>query len=364
MMPGRPDIALHLYEPGDGGLDRVAILLANGFAARGLASEIWLTRNEGPTRPLISDAVKVRTLPALHTSRGLALALQIPALRRLVSSVRPKLLLSAGNQSNLSVAMACLGTECAAIGKITNPVDRPQSKGLSLALRKRRFAWEAQLARLTLTLSSADAERYGHWFGSATLAPVRNPYVSPQMIAVGQARAPSSGVPQLLSIGRLNEQKDHATLLSALGKMTERPWHLTIAGDGPLRGALEEQAHRLGIADRVTFAGFVEALPHYARSDCLILSSRWEGLPAVALEALACGCDLVTTDCSPGLSGIVQGLGLTPTVPVADPEGLRNAIIAAMDRKQDRAALVQAGADYDIDHAVDDHLRLLAPFLS
>jgi glycosyltransferase involved in cell wall biosynthesis len=361
----RPDIAIHLFEPGYGGLDRVALLLANGFAERGLVVELWLTRNEGPIRNLLSDAVNVRKLPHRHQVRGLALALQIPTLRQLVRTVRPRVLLSAGNQSNLNVALACLSSKTASVGKITNPVDRPQSKGLALAFRKWRFASVAKLARLTLVLSPADVSHYRHWFDGAALAFVHNPYVTAEMLAIGHGRLDATkAVPKLLSIGRLSSQKDHATLLQALGGMKERSWQLTLAGEGPLRAELEQQAERLGIRARIDFAGFAEALPLYAETDLMILSSRWEGLPAVALEAMACGCDVLSTDCSRGLSSVLKGLGLTPPTPVGDADAMRQAICAVLDRKIDRSKLMMAAEAFGIDNAVDDHLRQFAPFLS
>jgi glycosyltransferase involved in cell wall biosynthesis len=361
----RPDIAIRLFERGYGGLDRVAMLLASGFAERGLAVELWLTRNEGPIQDLLSDAVNVRKLPQRHSARGVALALQMPALRRLVRTVRPRVLLSAGNQSNLNVALACLGSKTASVGKITNPVDRPQSKGLALAFRKWRFAREAKLARLMLVLSQADLFHYRDWFGEAALAFVHNPYVTAEMLAIGRGRLDGTKtIAKFLSIGRLSAQKDHATLLQALGGMKERRWHLTLAGEGPLRAELEQQAESLGISARIDFVGFADALPLYAEADLMILSSRWEGLPAVALEAMACGCDIVSTDCSRGLSGLLNGLGLTPPTPVGDADALRSAICAAVDRNTDRSKLLAAAEAFGIDNAVDDHLRLFAPFLS
>ncbi|MCU0729718.1 MAG: glycosyltransferase [Sphingopyxis sp.] len=365
-VPGnqRPDIAIHLYEPGDGGLDRVAIILANGFAQRGLRTELWLTKAEGPTAGLIAPDVHIRMLPNRHRTRGLSLALQLGHLRHVVRRVSPKVLLSAGNQSNFSVAYAARRSATAAIAKITNPVDRPQSKGLSLALRKRRFAAEAQAADLTLTLSEADCARYRRWFGpDAALAAVRNPYVTADMLALAAQRSAADTPLRLLSVGRLSDQKDHRTLLQALAFLRHQPWVLTLLGDGVLRPALAQLAADLDIADRVAFAGFGDALPHYATADICVLSSRWEGLPAVALEALAAGCDLVTTDCSPGLTKIICDAGLTAPTPVGNAEMLSKAIAESMARRRDPIALSRIAQPYAVDAAIDDHLRLFAPWL-
>ena len=350
---------MHLYEPSDGGLDRVAILLANGFHRRGVSTELWLAKREGPNAGLVATDLPLRIIPASGGRRGLALAAQLPALRRAVRRHRPKVLLSAGNQSNLPVALACLGMSTVAVGKLTNPVDRPSAKG---AVRRWRFARATALVDLMLVLSQADATRYAAQTPRARFAFVRNPYVIPAMFALAPNRAcsPSS---RIVGIGRLAKQKDQATLLDALALLRHRDWRLTLVGDGPLRGDLERQAARLGIAARVTFTGYTDPLPHLIAADLLVLSSRWEGLPAVALEALASGLPVVTTDCSPGLAELLRDLPLPAPTPVGDAEALAVAIDAALGASVDPLVLRDAAAGWGVDAAIDDHLRLLAPWL-
>jgi glycosyltransferase involved in cell wall biosynthesis len=168
--------------------------------------------------------------------------------------------------------------------------------------------------------------------------------------------------PMLLSVGRLAVQKDQATLLDALARLKNRPWRLTLVGDGPLRGDLEQRAGQLGLADRITFAGFVDPLPHFAAANVFVLPSRWEGLPAVALEALAAGLPVVATDCAPGLTALLAGLNL-PATPVGDAAAFAKAIERALDKPADPITLSNAAAPWGMDAAIDDHLRLMRPWL-
>lgn len=352
-----------MFEPSDGGLDRVAILLANGFRARGFATELWLARADGPNARLIAPDLPVRLVPAPDTKRGVALAAQLPALRRAVREHRPKVLLSAGNQGNLPVALACFGTTTASIAKITNPVARPGSQGVGQRFRQWRFGQQARLADLTLALSDADARAYAQSYPNARFAFVHNPYVEPAHLALAATRRPLPPEPMLLTVGRLAVQKDQATLLDALARLKDRRWRLTIVGDGPLRADLERQAGSLGLASRITFAGFVDPLPHYASADLFVLPSRWEGFPAVALEALAAGLPVVATDCAPGLTALLADLPLPRATPVGDVAALARAISAVLDRPTGPQTLSAAAAPWGMDAAIDDHLRLMRPWL-
>ncbi len=366
---GKPPatVAIFLYEPGDGGLDRVAILIANGLAERGLATELWLTEVDGPLRALVSRQVRVREVSAPKIGgRGLRLFLQLPTLIRILRMQRPEVLMSAGNQSNLTVALAVILARngvTRAVLKITNPIFHPGMGFLQRLFRERRFGLTSRLGAQTLTLSQADANEFAKRFPQLRerFRMVHNPYVTAAMLEAGQTRAAApTAPPQLLAVGRLTAQKDHATLLDALGRLKSRPWTLVILGDGPLAAALGQQAEILGIAHHIRFVGFVaDPLSWYAQAQLLILSSRWEGFPAVPIEALACGCNVVTTDCSPGLRELMAAAGLPSPVPVGDAAALARAIESALTKPRPAVEVNRIALRYSLDAAVDDHLGIL-----
>jgi glycosyltransferase involved in cell wall biosynthesis len=103
----------------------------------------------------------------------------------------------------------------------------------------------------------------------------------------------------IVGIGRLVEQKNHALFLKAAARLAQdlNTARFVIVGDGPLRPALEMQARSLGIADRVTFTGERRDVEAVLRSASLFwLTSRWEGMPNVVLEAMASGVPAIATD--------------------------------------------------------------------
>lgn len=364
---GSGPVVHFLYEPGNGGLDRVAILLANGMAKRGIPTELWLTKATGPVADLVSAQVKVRMV---HTprigGRGLRLFLQIPAVARMIRRHRPRAIFSAGNQSNLSLALARIlagKSRTKVVQKITNPVLRPGSGAWAGRLRRWRFGVTASLGDVTLTLSAADAEKYSRIFPQAAhkFLAVPNPYVTDSMLAVGKTRPrrDPSLPPRLLAVGRIAAQKGYRTLISALAQIVDCPWSMTILGDGPLLKDAKHWVEELGLTDRIAFKGFVgDVAPYFARSDILVLSSQWEGFPAVPIEAMASGCAVVATDCSAGLTELLGEIGQTP-VPVRDWKALAMTIRQEMQSPRPTETMRARAAAYSIDNSVDQHLKIL-----
>ncbi len=173
-----------------------------------------------------------------------------------------------------------------------------------------------------------------------------------------QARLPARlppadpGVKTIVTIGRLVAQKDHATLLRALAAIgNAKNCRLVILGSGPERSALHALADTLGLAGRVHFAGYqANPYPYLAQSDLFVLSSRYEGMPNVLLEALACGLPVVSTDCPSGPREILADGAYGELVPVADAARLALAIAHALaatsqpERQLRRARAFDVGA--------------------
>lgn len=115
------------------------------------------------------------------------------------------------------------------------------------------------------------------------------------------------GIPVVLSLGRLAAEKNVGETLDLLARVSDEPWQMVVAGDGPQAGELRAQAERLGIADRVRFAGAVDPsqVPDYYRlADVFVSASRSETQGLTFLEALASGVPVLCRDDS-SLDGVV-----------------------------------------------------------
>ena len=167
--------------------------------------------------------------------------------------------------------------------------------------------------------------------------------------------------PVILAIGRMKKVKDFSTLLRAFARLLDRrPARLIVLGEGRLRPSLVSLARELGIADHVDIPGFKEnPYAFLAKADLFVLSSRYEALPTVLIEAMACGCPVVSTDCPLGPREILEDGRLGPLVPVGDTEALAAAMARVLDEPPSRDPLRERASFFSVERAVDRYEQLL-----
>ena len=160
------------------------------------------------------------------------------------------------------------------------------------------------------------------------------------------------------TITRLMPSKGNQYLIDAIPRVcaAEPNARFYIVGEGELQGELEAQAHALGVADQVTFVGFMRDVSvAYAALDLVVFPSLWEGTPLTVFEALAMGRPLVATDCD-GLLDILTPDVDARIVPRRDAAALADAILALRHDAPARERLGRAardtGASYEIDRFV------------
>ena len=136
----------------------------------------------------------------------------------------------------------------------------------------------------------------------------------------------------LLSVGRLTRQKDYSNLFRALDLIQKEniDFYLVIAGSGPLKDELVEQAEVLGLAERIIFLGHSDSVPALlAASDAFVLSSSWEGLPGVVMEAMASELPVVATNVG-GTPELVDDGKTGYLVQPADQDEMKEALVKVM----------------------------------
>lgn len=168
------------------------------------------------------------------------------------------------------------------------------------------------------------------------------------------------GPPIVLAVGRLVPAKDYPTLLRAFARViSHRRLRLIILGDGPLRPILRTIAGELGIGYAVDLPGWTtNPFAYMARAALFVLSSRFEGLPAVLIEALACGCPCVSTQCS-GADEILKNGRLGRLVPVGNHAALADAMERILDDPPEKPALRAAAARFSAKTSIQSYHDLI-----
>jgi glycosyltransferase involved in cell wall biosynthesis len=149
-------------------------------------------------------------------------------------------------------------------------------------------------------------------------------------------------------------------LLEAFAQVRKaRPVRLMILGEGKERSRLEAMVESLDIAADVSLPGFVmNPFAYMAKSSLFVLSSRWEGLPTVLIEALCCGTPVVSTDCPSGPREILRNGKYGRIVPVGEAARFAQAIEAALDETNSKPP-PESWQPYEISAIVDHYLDLL-----
>lgn len=356
---------LHSFEPG--GVERVALRLIRHWRGQGVDAPLFMGRLDGAMAGDVGAGLNPVVPRARVDTAAWETLWMIWTLPRAVRMLRPDVLFCAGNTyAIVAVALKLrLGRACPPIvAKVSNDLDR------------RDTPWPARLAygwwlrvqgrmidRFVGMAAPMTAEIAGHMrIAAAAVAIVPDPALSMAQIDALRAVAairPAAGR-RFVAVGRLVAQKNLALTLRAFARGATPADHLTLIGDGPERAALERLARRLGVAERVRFAGYVAdpaaMLPAF---DVLLLSSNYEGVPAVMLEALAAGIAIVATDCSRSMASLLADGALGTLVPVREETAFADAIHAVRPGDQDRAASLAQARRFTIERAADAYLGVM-----
>lgn len=348
-----------------GGAERAIATVASGLAARGAEVALVLAQAQGPYLADLDPRVQVVDLHCASLPRAL------PGLARHLRQRRPQALLAAMNHANVVAALAHRLARCGARLVLSERVHasmlfsehRDLRSRVTARLMRLTYPWAAQVVAVSEGVAQ-DLQRHVA-LPPGRVVTIANPVVDTALLARAQA-APSHpwlaqpDRPVVLAAGRLTAQKDFATLLEAFARLqATRPLRLVILGEGEERAALQAQAVRLGVAGEVALPGFDEnPFAAMRAASVFVLSSRFEGLPGVLIQAMACGVRVVATDCPSGPREVLEGGRWGRLVPVGDAAALAAAIAAALD---DPAPpdVRQRAAGYGVAQAVQRYAEVL-----
>lgn len=355
-------IAIYLPSLRGGGAERVMVTLANAFASMGYQVDLVLAKAEGPYLSEVAAHVRIVDLAKSRVFASLIPLAQymrreqpdamlsamihcniISIAARMLARVKMRLIVSERNV--LSSAPA--GTKTAVIHRLMTLL-YPRSdgviavsEGIAAELRD-KFGLAREF--VVAIPNPVDLDRIGFLASER----VNHPWISDR------------SAPVVLAVGRLTPQKDYPTLLRAFAILRQlRTVKLIVLGEGAERAALEELVLQLGIAEDVDFLGFKEnPFCWMSASDLFVMSSAWEGHPGALLQAMACGAQIVSTNCQTGPQEILEDGRWGHLVPVGDEAALANAMHEALDGVVKPDTKVRA-AQFRVEHIARLYLDML-----
>ena len=312
-------ILICVHDFSRGGTERIAIGLAADWAQAGRDVTILCGNVEGGLRDTVRDNVKVVPLePPIR--RGLLSRWRLArAMGKRLASLKPDVIFLPGNfHSFLANGLRASLPSAVIALKISNP---PVPKGAPFGA--------AIFRHVTAAVDGFAAMNSGLARELKAMLPGRNIVALHDPVFV----APRAPVPRrdsrwrILWIGRLERQKDPHLALEVMAAMAA-PAHLTMLGEGALRESMQQRIFAMNLGSSVTLSGYEpEIESHLANADALLITSRYEGGPAVAVEALAQGVPVVGTDCSFLLQDLIACPEAGRIVPSREPGALATALL-------------------------------------
>jgi glycosyltransferase involved in cell wall biosynthesis len=333
-----PKVAFFLPSLEGGGAERVCVTLAGAFLHQGLAVDFVLGKKTGQ---LLDDIPAGAGLIDLASRRTLTALLPLAAYLR---KENPFALIAAPDHANLVAIWAKL------LASSQTRVLISCHNQMSIAIQNSRKIQEKKYplllhlfyrqadALVAVSQGVADDLACVARIPREKIKSIYNPFPVDEIVCLG-SQLPShpwfglGKTPVVLAVGRLTAQKDHSTLLRAYAALrSRRPVRLVILGEGEERARLLALADELGIRSDVDLPGFTDN-PYSYMTHCrvLVLSSIWEGFGNVLVEALACGTQVVSTDCPSGPAEILENGTYGRLVPVGDVKAMAKAIESALD---------------------------------
>ena len=366
MMP-YTKILFFLPNLGGGGTERVALNLSREFGRRGVDVRFVILEDR---IELDVDTSKVFRLPVRRPARLIQSPIywygSVRFLARLVAQESPDALVSFMTGPNYMAAIASYFAPIRRLILSERVVASMNLKGKTLWLVGISIGRVYRRADRVIAVSEAtasDLESLGVAPGLIEL--IHNPVDLDGIRGLGDEpigeleRAYSR--PVVCAVGRLEEQKGYPHLLRAFGMIRETDTNLVIVGKGSAEAELKRLAADLGVEDRVFFAGFqTNPYKFIKKARVLALSSLWEGLPNVLIEALTLGTAVVATDCS-GVAEILNRGELGLIVPRADPAALAWGLRRVLEESRvfDQRSLLERADDFSMQKIGDRYLETI-----
>jgi len=386
-----------------GGAEKVILNLASGFTKLGHPVDILVCKMEGVLCNSIPAGVNLVPLKSSSPNLGFLCAMRAdPAGFRAIAGMftkrksfkfilpiaahlqasRPDVLVSALPKSNINAVLAKYYSATSTRVVVGAHINMSTQEAECYSSGKSKLRYMRPLmqrcyrrADAVVAVSEGVAEDIANYLGldQGHVTTIYNPIETKQIEtrsyeSLNHPWFDAGTVPVILAMGRFVAQKDFPLLLRAFAKLREnRPARLLLLGGD--ESSAEQREHqqelgrlatRLGVQEDFDMPGFkVNPYPFLRKASVFVLSSRYEGFGNVLVEALLCGCPVVSTNCPSGPAEILSDGKHGMLVPVGDERKLADAICETLDNPENKAVLRARGEEFSIENAVERYQKVL-----
>ncbi|MBT2667488.1 glycosyltransferase [Bacillus sp. ISL-4] len=351
-----------------GGAERVMVNLANLFVDHGLSVDLVVIKAEGPYKNQVSSKVNIVDLKCNRV------AFSIKSLKYYFEKNNPKNVISTMNHLNIITMLSLKFSKIETNVILTEHTTLSKSISSSKSIKDKIIPYLTKKyykkANKIVAVSTGVANDLNQFLNipSNLIEVIYNPIVNDRLLLNAKEKVDhpwfnNKNNPLIVSVGRLTEAKDYPTLLKAMKKVTSvKNVNLVILGEGELREQIEQIIYDLKIEEHVQLLGFVtNPYKYMAKADGFVLSSKWEGLPTVLVEAMALGVNLISTDCESGPNEILMNGKLGRLTTVGDVEDLAQAILQTIDGSKvvSKGELIESSQRFNNKSILNKYMRLL-----
>jgi glycosyltransferase involved in cell wall biosynthesis len=361
-MPLNPQrLAILLPDLTLGGAERSMIKLAKGIVGTGIPVDLVLCRAEGEFLTEVPLEVEVVDLKASHVRYS------IPAIAKYLKREQPTVLLACLHANIPAILASCIVRSPTRVFVSERNTPTSESRNFNDLRMKLMPVLDRIFYRRVIAVSQGVARDLtnGLHIPEKLVRVIYNPVITPEFCArvyepLSHPWFQNNAPPVILAVGRLTKQKDFNTLIRAFAHVRRiRTARLLILGEGEDRVELEQLILDLNLEQEISLPGFVEnPYPYMVRAAGFVLSSRWEGLPGVLIEALYCRAPIVATRCPSGPEEILNQGQYGRLVPVGNSSVMAQALIDLLDGKIDRPS-EESWHCYELDTIVNQYLQVL-----
>ncbi|MBW4420107.1 MAG: glycosyltransferase [Myxacorys californica WJT36-NPBG1] len=368
-------ISIFLPNLDGGGAERAMLHLAQGFAERGIKTDLVLAEAEGDYLELVPSSVRVIDLKSTFP----VVVWKTVALSRYLQHENPTVIFSALDIISSALWAKKWARQVTVPTKVVMCVQtylsgqfQHDQHYVAAYIRTCLVRWLYPKSDALVAASWGTAKDLAHLTALPLdrIQVIYNPVVTPDVIRKSQEPLAHPWFlpgepPVVLGVGRLVGQKDFFTLIQAFQRVRQqRRARLIILGEGEDRPRLETLIRELKLEQDVALLGFVEnPYVYMANSAVFVLSSHYEGFGNVVAEAMAVGTPIVATDCPSGPAEILENGKYGKLVPIADPDFMATAILETLAHPVNSEVLKARSLLFSSDHVVTQYVDVIEQIL-